>query len=448
MPKLTFHGEACFEDVAAGKSVLDVSIDKRIPHLHQCGGMGRCTTCRIQVLDGASNLTPRTAIERKIAGSRAWDDLMRLGCQARITGDVVVRRLLNNSQDIVILDFEEMQADKVEEGAEMEVAVLFSDIRDFSTYSERQLPFDVLHILNQYFSVAVEPVLNNNGYVDKYLGDGMLAVFGARGESKETICRNAVRAALGIADAARRLSPKFMRDFEMPLKVGIGIHFGKVILGRMGHAGKRQVTIVGDTVNTASRVEGATKEFGAEILVTESVVAALPGVLTLGDPKLFHLKGKSGLTNLYPCIGFQMPDSIDLVQTSFERIAPRAGEFAEIFYGNLFRAHPGLRPLFKGDMTQQSKMLYSILASLVKGLNRMQEIEGGLRMLGKRHAGYGVTSEHYRQLGSVLIATLKEFLAPDFTPEVEQAWQQVFRMISKVMLDSTGGGGADDSTHP
>ena len=167
---------------------------------------------------------------------------------------MVIRRLLDKAQDIVVLDLDEMEGGTAGEGKELDLAVLFSDIRDFTTLSEKSLPYDVVHMLNRYFTAAAEPVLNNNGFIDQYIGDGILAAFGTRDESPGTACRNAVRAALGMLEAVRRLGPTFERDFNMQLRIGIGIHFGTVILGRVGHPGKRQITVIGDTVNTASRV--------------------------------------------------------------------------------------------------------------------------------------------------------------------------------------------------
>jgi class 3 adenylate cyclase len=168
---------------------------------------------------------------------------------------VVLRRLLHNPQDIIVLDLDEVHGVAVGEGKELEVAILFSDIRNFTAQSEKNLPYDVVYFLNRHFTAAAEPVLNNNGFIDKYIGDGILAAFGTRGESPASTCRNAVRAALGMQDAAQRLSPVFEQEFNLPLRIGIGIHFGTVILGRIGHPGKRQITVIGDTVNMASRIE-------------------------------------------------------------------------------------------------------------------------------------------------------------------------------------------------
>ena len=277
MPRVTYFDETTLEDVPGGHTLLDLSIRHRIPHLHQCGGHGRCTTCRVQILDGLSNVSSLGEVEQKVASLRGWDEFTRLACQTRVEGDVVIRRLLDKAQDIIVLDLDEMEGGTAGEGKELDLAVLFSDIRDFTALSEQSLPYDIVHTLNRYFTAAAEPVLNNNGFIDKYIGDGILAIFGTSEESPGTACRNAVRAALGMLEAVRRLGPAFERDFNMPLRIGIGIHFGTVILGRVGHPGKRQITVIGDAVNTASRVERMTRPLGVPILLSDSVVAQIPG---------------------------------------------------------------------------------------------------------------------------------------------------------------------------
>ena len=128
MPSVTYFHEITLEDVPEGQPLLDLSIRHRIPHLHQCGGYGRCTTCRVQILDGLSN------VERNIASRRGWDEFTRLACQTRVEGDVVIRRLLDNAQDIIVLDLDETERGTAGagEGKELDLAVLFSDIRDFT----------------------------------------------------------------------------------------------------------------------------------------------------------------------------------------------------------------------------------------------------------------------------------------------------------------------------
>ncbi len=425
------------EDVADGQTVLNVSIRHRIPHHHQCGGQARCTTCRFQVLDGGSHLSAPNPFEVEVAKQRGWDDYTRLGCQAKIHGDVVVQLLVDNPQDIIVLDLDELQGAGPGEGQEIQAAILFADIRNFTNFAERNLPYDVVHMLNQHFATVTEPVLNNNGLVDKYIGDGILAGFGVRQELAETSCRNAVRAALLMQDAANRLRPLFERSFNLPLRIGIGVHFGAVILGRMGHPSKRQVTVIGDAVNMACRIENLTKELDAEILLSDEVVHHLSGALRLGVAVDAPIKGRSGHSLLYPCEGFVQPDMVYLVQKSFERVSGRAMEFGARFYVLLFEANPELRPHFKHDITVQTKMLISMLTSLIRSLNRLAEIDGGLRELGKRHiCDYKVARVDYDKVARALLKTLEEFLGEEFTPEIRQAWIAVYGRVAAIMVEA------------
>ncbi|WP_163150162.1 adenylate/guanylate cyclase domain-containing protein [Bradyrhizobium uaiense] len=444
--KVTYFHEVAIE-AADGQTLLDASIKNRIPHHHQCGALARCTTCRVQILDGLSHVSARTHLEERVASERGWDEFTRLACQAKVHGNVVARRLLQSPQDVIVLDLEERNAVSGVEERELEVAVLFCDIRNFTGQTEKSLPYDVVYYLNGHFAAAAEVVLNNNGLVDKYIGDGILAVFGIRGESPEVACRNAVRAAIGMQDAARRLSPVFERDLNISLRIGVGVHFGPVILGRVGHPGKRQITVIGNTVNTASRIERMTKELDAPILLSDSVVTHLPGALRLGPATRLQLRGKSEVAELCRCDGFSKPDPVLLVQSSFNQIATRLIAFGNRFYAILFDHYPELRPLFADDINVQTRMLTSMLSSLVKGLNRTPEISGGLRALGRRHDAYQATLADYSKVANALLLTLEEFLGEDFTTDVRDAWIAVYGTISSLMIEGTegrrapGGGG-------
>src|SRR6201993_3127353 len=189
MHRVTYFHDVTVEDVPDGQTLLDVSILQRIPHLHQCGARARCTTCRVQILDGISNISARSPIEQEVASKRSWDEFTRLACQTRVHGAVVIRRLLDNPQDIIVLDLDELHGVAAGEGKELELAILFSDIRNFTTYSEKNLPYDVVHMLNRHFVAAAEPVLNNNGFIDKYIGDGILAAFCTRDETQPSTPR-------------------------------------------------------------------------------------------------------------------------------------------------------------------------------------------------------------------------------------------------------------------
>jgi len=122
-----------------------------------------------------------------------------------------------------------------------------------------------------------------------------------------------------------------------------------------------------------------------------------------------------------------------LVERSFAQVMPIAETAAELFYGRLFELDPTLRPMFRGDMREQGRKLMQMLAVAVYGLDRLHEILPAVRAMGRRHAGYGVTDEHYDTVASALLWTLEQGLGEQFTPDVKAAWVSVYTMLANAM---------------
>ena len=114
-------------------------------------------------------------------------------------------------------------------GREARLAIMFTDIRDFTVFSEAHLSYDVIHILNRYFYQMGECVLRNEGYIDKYIGDGMMALFGIDCTDPVVNCANAVHAGLQMLDELKSVNAYLKRNFDLEFKIGIGIHFGDAI---------------------------------------------------------------------------------------------------------------------------------------------------------------------------------------------------------------------------
>ena len=134
------------------------------------------------------------------------------------------------------------------------------------------------------------------------------------------------------------------------------------------------------------------------------------------------------------------PEQQVLVQTSFAKVAPVADSVATLFYDDLFQRNRRLRSLFKDDMTEQRKMLMSMLGTAVANLHDWNRVAGALRALGARHVSYGVATADYDTVGAVLIATLEKALGDDFTPETRDAWVTCYTAIVGEMLGATTDG--------
>jgi class 3 adenylate cyclase len=170
-------------------------------------------------------------------------------------------------------------------GARQQVAVLFSDLRNFTTASEKADPEELVRELNEYFEFMVAAVSAEGGVVDKYIGDSIMAVFGAPTPRLDDAAR-AVRAAWGMEQALLRLNDLRGKRGLRPLQHGIGVHLGTAVAGNIGTTARAQYTVIGDTVNVAARLESATKEQGATVLLSQAVVDALAASPPEGVPPL------------------------------------------------------------------------------------------------------------------------------------------------------------------
>ena len=253
-------------NVPRGTSVLEASRFAGIPHASVCGGRGRCSTCRVRLGRGAQAVPPPSEAERKVLARVGAAPNVRLACQLVPTAELSVVPLLpENASPAHALARPDFHG-----GMERDIAVLFADLRGFTSLSEDKLPYDVVFILNRYFAAMGSAVEETGGHLDKFVGDGVMALFGIEKGIAEG-CRDALTAARLMAERLRELNDNLQHDLTEPLRVGIGIHAGPVILGAMGYGPAQALTAIGDTVNTASRLESSAKDFGVQLVISEWV---------------------------------------------------------------------------------------------------------------------------------------------------------------------------------
>ena len=247
-----------------GLTLLEVSRSRGVPHTALCGGRGRCTTCRVIVEDGAENLPPPSPEEKAALEAVKAPANARLACQVRPRGDIAVFRAFRP-------DGRRARAHATQ-GSEARLAVLFLDMRGFTSRTAGQLPYDVVFLLNRFFDAIVPAIRTSGGTVDKYLGDGLLAVF--EDQDPETSARAGLQAVRGISEALAEFNTQLRKEGAPEVAIGVGLHLGTVVLGEIGARGAAPRTIIGDTVNTASRLEARTKELGVQALISEPVLRA------------------------------------------------------------------------------------------------------------------------------------------------------------------------------
>lgn len=281
--------------------ILSASLRAGIPHAHACGGNARCSTCRVLVTDGLENCGPRTAPESLLANRLSFGPDIRLACQTTVAGDVRLRRLVLDAEDEELTGSLAAGSAPSSVGEEKHLAILFADIRNFSTFSEALPPYDVIYVLNRYFHQMGKVISRHGGLINNYMGDGLMALFGV--EDPAGAARNAVKAGLGMLDAVEQLRPYLETVYDMSFQIGVGVHYGEVVVGTVGGTELKRLTAIGDAVNIASRIEAANKEAGTRLLISQDVYEQAQDDLVIGKKRLrVTLKGQSGEHTLYEVV--------------------------------------------------------------------------------------------------------------------------------------------------
>lgn len=246
-----------------GLTLLEISQLNGIPHTSLCGGKGRCTTCRIEVTKGLENLAPPSSAEARTLKAIKARENVRLACQVRPTASLSIQRVYQPKGRRQVHSAQ---------GVEKSIAVLFLDIRGFTARSAGLLPYDIVFLLNRFFDAIVPEITKAGGTVDKYMGDGLLALFEM--DSPEHSALAGIAAAGNIGVALARFNMMLASEGEDPVRIGMGLHTGTVVLGEIGTTDNAPRTLIGSAVNAASRLEAKTKELGVELLISNQVVLA------------------------------------------------------------------------------------------------------------------------------------------------------------------------------
>src|SRR5262249_51257427 len=253
--------------VASGPTLLEISRMHGIPHASVCGGRARCSTCRVRIDEGTDTLEPPTYPEATTLASIAAPHTASPAWPLQPTPHLTVTRLRRpastgpQAEDLV-------EADGA--GVEKPLAVMFLDLREFPQLSQSRLPYEVVFILNEFFAATGSAIHTHGGWIDKFLGDGLLAIFGQL-HGVEAGCRQALRAARAIDLALDHVNAKLGAEVGRPLRVGIGIHAGPLLLGRIGYGEAVDLTVVGNAVNVASRLDAVAKDKGFQIVMSSEV---------------------------------------------------------------------------------------------------------------------------------------------------------------------------------
>jgi adenylate cyclase len=233
----------------------------------------------------------------------------------------VVREILDNQDDFLA----------ALGGTRKPMTVFFSDVRGFTSFVEQGNEHAVVSQLNEYLGEMVGIIFRHLGTVDKFMGDGIMAVWGnvvSNGAAKDAA--NAVNAALEMLDQLRTLNDAWTQRGLTPFAIGIGLHHGEAVFGNIGSSEKMEPTVIGDTVNLASRVEGLTKKYGVPLCITQPLAELIADQFLLRSVDLVQVVGKSRPVEILTIVGkksAELPPWIKLYESAIADF--RARRFAE-----------------------------------------------------------------------------------------------------------------------
>jgi adenylate cyclase len=258
-------------NVPRGLSVLEASLRHNVPHASVCGGKARCSTCRIRVVGDLAALpkpSRREAFVLARVGASA-DPAIRLACQLRPRTDIAFFLVFPPQTSPASM----RRSIKIRVGEELYVVSMFVDMRQSTRLAEQRLPFDTMFIINRFLAAVSEAIENSGGQPNQFVGDGILALFGLD-RTPAIACAQAIDAIGRIAASVEQLNRDLAADLRDPIRFGIGVNGGRVIVGDIGYRERVVFTALGDAVNVAARLQDLTKDLGCEALVSEEVCRA------------------------------------------------------------------------------------------------------------------------------------------------------------------------------
>lgn len=285
-------------DCPENSTILMAALSARVNHAHACGARAKCSTCRVSVLKGLNNCSPRNKAEEKMAKKLNFPPDIRLACQTTITGDVSIRRMVSDRMDMDIILEQFYDGPEKALGTQQKVTIVFIDIANYTSLAEKFPPYDTVHVLNRYYRIMNAIIEKHKGFISDVAGDGILAVFGTENKRANSVL-NAINAVKSMNKKLQGFNKYLKENFNVTFGIRAGIHYGKVIMGPFDTGSMKKISVIGDSVNYASRIETANKAFGTTLLLSENAYSKVEKKYPKYKIYETPLKGKTGTYKLY-----------------------------------------------------------------------------------------------------------------------------------------------------
>jgi adenylate cyclase len=287
--RITYPGNRVVP-VPAGFSVLEASRWAGIPHASVCGGRGRCSTCKVRIVQGVQALEPPGPVELRTLRRIVAPSAVRLACQLRPSKDISVEPLVPIGGDAAAGAARFDAA--VEGGRELQIAAMFVDLRESTRLATGRLPYDALFLFDRYIQAVTGGIRRNRGHTTSIAGDGVMSVFGVDATAA-VAARNAFQAALEVWTGLETLNAELATELEAPLRIGIGIHVGISVVGLVSTSESQTLQFLGDTGNVAAKLEAQSKDLNCTLVVSVEALDLLTPVRDQIETTSVVLPGKS-----------------------------------------------------------------------------------------------------------------------------------------------------------
>ena len=282
----------------AGTTILQATLKAGINHTHVCGGNARCTTCRVSILKGLENCLPRNQKEQRLTRKLGFPEHIRLACQTKVTGPVTFKRSVVDDLDIDIIMKQLGDESGMKLGKELDLAVLFLDIENYTQFAESYPVYDIVHVLNRYYQTMNRIIEQHQGVISDVAGDGILALFGVLKESSNPVL-DALQAVQEMKEALTRFNEYLEGMYDRSFGFRAGINYGRAVIGSFDTGLMKKISAIGDEVNLAGRIEEANKQLGTRLLLSASAFERIRDQVQSYEAHEVKLKGKSGRYTLY-----------------------------------------------------------------------------------------------------------------------------------------------------
>lgn len=262
------------------------------------------------------------------------------------------------------------------------ITLLFSDIRSFTELSEKMSPQEILDFLNDYLKLMNEPIHAQLGFVDKFIGDAIMAIFDLPELSDEVEAQKAIQAAIGMQEALKVYNQNFRDQAFFPVHIGIGIHSGPVVIGTVGSEDRMDSTVLGDAVNLASRLEGLTKYYGSQIITSFETLSLLNDTSIFKGREIdrVRVKGKSDTVRLFEIFDAEAPEIRELKDKTRDYLLDGLAYREQRNWQKASQAFGTALEIYPGDQAVTRLMAY---IDVLKTVDLPDDWDGSMRLLRK-----------------------------------------------------------------